>query len=209
MKSDTFFTEAEQKQITEEIQRAETMTAGEIAVMVVDRSDTYPEARILAGTIIGSALSLIIADQFFLDSLWYFVPLAVLFSLLLGWGTGYFPGLLRYFVPAGRLDTQVRERAVRAFYEKGLYKTRDKTGVLFFISLFEHKVWLLADEGIYTKIPQETLQEYATDIAKGIKNRTAAEALCREIANVSKILARHFPIQPDDVNELSNKVIIG
>lgn len=209
MKSETFFTEAEQKQITEAIQNAETMTSGEIAVMVVDRSDTYPEARILAGTIIGCALSLIIADRFFLDSLWYFVPLAVLFSLFFGWGVRYFPALLRYFVPAGRLDSQVRERAVRAFYEKGLYKTKDKTGVLFFISLFEHKVWLLADEGIYAKITQEKLLEYAADIAKGIKNRTAAEALCREIANVSDILARYFPIQPDDVNELSNKVIIG
>lgn len=209
MKADTFFSDAEKEKISEAIAAVETKTAGELAVMVVDKSDSYPEAGILAGISIGGFLALLITDQLFADSLWYFVPLYAVIGLLIGWGARIFPGLLRYFIPGSRLENQVREEAIMAFYEKGLYKTRDKTGVLFFISLFEHRVWILADKGIYTKINQETLQEYAGDIARGIKEKNAVEALIRQIKRVGEIVAEHFPIQPDDVNELSNKVIIG
>jgi len=206
MKAETFFTQKENETITETIREVETRTAGEVAVMVVDRSDTYPEARIMTGILLGGLLALIITDRFFHDSLWIFVPLTTILAFILGWGAKFVPAALRFFVPAARLESRVQERALRAFYEKGLYKTQDDTGVLFFISLFEHRVWILADEGIYSKIAQADLQEYAWDIARGVKSGTAAAALCREIQNIGAVLAEHFPIKPDDINELSNKV---
>ena len=187
----------------------ETGTAGEIAVIVVDQSDTYPEGQILAGTVIGSLLALITADFFFAGSLWAFVPMALGLAVLCGWLSNYLPAVKRFFTPDARFDIQVEDRALTSFYDKGLYKTRDQTGVLFFISLFEHKVWVLADKGIYEKIKQETLQKYAHDVALGIKTGKAAEALCSEIRSVGKILAEHFPIKPEDINELSNEVIVG
>jgi putative membrane protein len=207
MKATTFFTQEEHKEITETIREVETRTAGEVAVMVVDRSDTYPEARIMAGILLGALPALILTDLFFHDSLWIFVPLTTILALILGWSAKFVPSVLRLFVPGGRLEARVQERALRAFYEKGLYKTQDDTGVLFFISLFEHRVWILADEGIYRKIAHDDLQEYARDIARGVKSGTATAALCREIHNVGAVLAEHFPIQPDDINELSNKVL--
>jgi putative membrane protein len=209
MRAETFFSQADNDRISATIQEVESTTAGEIAVMVVDQSDTYPEARIMAGILFGALLALIMTDWFFDDSLWVFAPITAILAVLFGWVSRFLPGLLRFFVAVSRLETKVQERAVRAFYEKGLYNTRDDTGVLFFISLFEHKVWVLADEGIYRKISQEDLQGYAGNIAQSIKNGTAAEALCREIRNIGKILAEHFPIKPDDENELPNKVIIG
>jgi len=207
MKAETLFTQEDHKKITETIREVETKTAGEVAVMVVDRSDTYPEARIMAGILLGGLLALFIADRFFDDSLWIFAPLTTTLAFLFGWGAKFVPSVLRFFVPADRLESRVQERALRAFYEKELYKTQDDTGVLFFISLFEHRVWILADEGIYSKIDHNDLQEYALDIARGVKSGTAATALCREIHNVGAILAEHFPIKPDDINELSNKVL--
>ena len=82
-------------------------------------------------------------------------------------------------------------------------------GVFFFVSLFEHKVWILADTGIYSRISQQELQLYANDMAKGIRQGNAAEILCREIDNLGKVLAQHFPARHDDENEISNQVIIG
>ncbi len=70
------------------------------------------------------------------------------------------------------------QRAVRAFYEKGLYKTRQNTGVLFFLSLLEHKVWVLADKGIYENIDQDTLNSFAQTVSHGIKEGRACDALC-------------------------------
>ncbi len=69
------------------------------------------------------------------------------------------------------------QRAERAFYEKGLYKTRENSGVLFFLSLLERKVWVLADVGIYKKIDQETLNRFANTVSQGIREGRACDAL--------------------------------
>ena len=209
MKAETFFSTAEKERIAKAVEEVERNTAGEVAVMVVDQSEEYPEARILAGTVGGLLIALAITDVFLADNLWYFVPLFFVLSVLGCRLAGCLPPFIRIFTPGSRLEEQVRKRALIAFYEKGLYDTRDDTGVLFFISLLEHKVWVMADKGIYEKISQETLQEYASDIALGIKTGRAAENLCREIGRVGEILAEHFPVKPDDTNELSDEVIIG
>ncbi|MHB1015028.1 MAG: TPM domain-containing protein [Desulfurivibrionaceae bacterium] len=206
-KSETFFTEAEKQQIAATIGEAEKKTSGEIVAMVVTASDTYPEATLLAGLSIGGLSALLITDLFLGNSLGYFLPLMAVGTIGVGRLAKIFPPLLRLFIPATRLETRVAHRALLAFYEKKLHATRDNTGVLFFISLLERKVWILADTGIYQKISQETLMAHVNDIATGIKQGRACNALCREIEAVGVILARHFPIKPDDTNEISNQVL--
>ena len=209
MKAETFFTDSENAAIGAAIKEVEKNTAGEIAVMVVDESDSYPESNILSGVIIGGLVSLVITELFFEDSLTVFMIFFAGLSLVTGWITNYFPALKRIFIPKNRSEELVREQAVQSFYEKGLHKTRDATGVFFFVSLFEHKVWILADTGIYSRISQQELQVYANDMAKGIRQGNAAEILCREIGNLGEVLAQHFPAKHDDENEISNQVIIG
>ncbi|MFH1217638.1 MAG: hypothetical protein V1706_14170 [Pseudomonadota bacterium] len=209
MKADTFFSEAEKEKIAEAVRQVELKTSGEVAVMVVDESDSYPEGQLLAGIFLGGSAALALTELFWGDSLWIFLALFVAFALLCGWLSSYLPDVKRFFTPGARLEEQVKDRALTAFYEKGLYKTRDESGVLFFISLFEHKVWVLADKGIYAGISQKTLQEYAESVALGIKSGRASELLCREILHVGEILATHFPVKPDDKNELADQVIIG
>ena len=209
LNSETFFTEAEKQRIAATITGVEKTTSGEVATMVVAASDTYPEAALLAGFSIGGLTALLITDLFLGDSLGYFLPLLLCGAILVSSLAKICPPLLRLFIPGSRLETRVAERALRTFYEKKLHATRDNTGVLFFISLLEHKVWILADTGIYRKVSQETLQAYANDIATGIKQGQACNALCRQIEAVGVILASHFPVKPDDTNELSNQVLTG
>lgn len=133
----------------------------------------------------------------------------IFFAVLLGKATGYIPPLKRFFISSHRLDDQVRTRAVRAFYEKGLHKTRDNTGVLFFISLFEHKVWILADQGIYSRIEKKQLSTFVQEIAAAISSGNTTDVLCVSIQKVGDLLARHFPIKTDDQNELLDKIFIG
>lgn len=209
MKAETFFTESDKKRIAEAISAVELKTSGEIAVMIVDQSDAYPEGQILAGITVGPLFALAATELFWQGSLWIFAVSAIILTVLFGWLAHYLSALKRFFIPRARLELQVKKRALTAFYEKGLYKTRDESGVLFFISLFEHKIWVLADKGIYGKISQETLQSYARDIASGMKNGQTPDMLCRAISAAGELLARHFPVKPDDINELSDEVIIG
>lgn len=203
-----FFSAAEKEQIAATIKDVETKTAGEIAVMVVNESDTYPEGVVLGGAIIGGLTTLALTDIFFYDSLWVYIPCAVIMAVLAGALLKRLPLLHRLFIPTAQINLRVETRALRAFYEQSLHRTRDASGVLFFLSLFERKVWVIADQGIYQKITQAELQTYTRQIIDGIKSGKKTEAICAEIHRFGQVLALHFPIRPDDSNELADEVIV-
>jgi len=203
----TFFTEAEKDRIAETTRSVECCTIGEVAIMIVSSSDEYREATVLGSVLLGSGISLLVSEAFLNASLNYFILLSFLFFPLMWIMFKYLPALKTSFVGRHRLEEAVRERALRAFYEKGLYKTKANTGVLFFISLLEHKVWVLADKGIYEKIDQQTLNTFALTVSKGIKENRGCEALCQAINEAGKILAQHFPFTTGDTNELSDHIM--
>jgi putative membrane protein len=116
--------------------------------------------------------------------------------------------LQKPFITGRRMDEAVKARAVRAFYEKGLYRTRHETGVLIFISEFERKVWILGDRGINSRIPPESWQQLVQTLTVGIREGRACEALCSVIASCGEELSRHFPRESDDINELQDELLI-
>jgi putative membrane protein len=111
------------------------------------------------------------------------------------------------FLGLGRVEKAVKERAVYAFYQKGVHKTEEQTGVLIFISLLERKVWILGDRGIHEKIRGDFWRSLAHELATGIKEDRAFEALCRVIEKCGAELIRHFPGKAHDKNELHDEVI--
>lgn len=225
-----FFTEEEIKTIQGAIAAAEAGTSGEIVPMVVDRSDSYREAEVL-GTVLVSgilALALEVGLQAYqlsaagtdwtqggletalilhATSVWTYIPLVFVLFFPMRLIFRKFDRLKLLFVGRRRLAEAVRERAVRAFYEKGLYRTRDETGVLIFMSLLEHKVWILGDRGINRNIPQHSWHALAGELSKGLREGRACEALCSVIASCGEELSRHFPGKADDRDELNNDLI--
>ena len=75
MKAENFFSSSEKEKIAAAIGEVEKTTAGEIAVMVVDQSDSYPEGNILAGLIPGCLMAYVLTQFSFGDSLTYFLLL--------------------------------------------------------------------------------------------------------------------------------------
>lgn len=207
MRAYKFFSEEEMAKIQETTRSVEKGTIGEVAVMVVDSSDRYMEAEVLGGMLAGSLLSLILTVSYFHFSIWAYIPLSFLLFFPSWFLFNKFPSLKTAFIGLKRKERAVMERAVRAFYEKGLYKTRKNTAVLFFLSLLEHKVWVLADSGIYEKIDQETLNRFAKKVSQGIRAGRACDALCDAVKEAGELLARHFPVTPGDIDELSNEVM--
>jgi len=206
-KAHTFFTHEEKERIHATTREVESHTIGEVAVMVVDSSDHYFEAEVTGGILLGSLLSLGITASYFHSSAWWYVPLSFVLFFPSRFLFRKIPALKAVFTGLHRKEHAVRLRAVRAFYEKGLYKTKKNTGVLFFISLLERKVRILADSGIHEKIGQETLDRFARHVSQGIKEGRACDALCGAIRETGDLLARHFPITKDDTDELRNDVM--
>ena len=206
-KADEFFSAEEKERLKATIQEVESKTIGEIVVMVVDQSDHYIEAEVLGGVLLGSLLSLILALLFFHSSIWSYVPLSFLL---------FFPcrllfkraeALKKLLIGKRRKEEAVRLRAERVFFEKGLHKTKRSTGVLFFLSLLERKIWVLADKGIYEKMDQETLNRFASEVSRGIRESRACETLSQAIQGIGDLLSRHFPITSDDTDELPDDVM--
>lgn len=204
-----FFTLAEQEQIRLAVAGAEKTTSGEIATMVVPRSDSYREAVILSAVLGAATIALIIAVISHHVTIWSYLPLTMILYFPLHLLVSSVPALQRPFIAPSRLHEAVKERAIRAFYEKGLYRTRNETGILIFISLFERKVWILGDRGINSKIPAEAWGELVQTLTAGIREGRAAVALCQVINRCGAELARHFPREADDSNELQDEILIG
>lgn len=209
IRAEDFFTPAEQERIRLTVAAAEKTTSGEIATMVVARSDSYREASILTAIFGAALLALVVAIFSHQVTIWSYLPMAIVLFFPLHMLVKRIPILQRPFISASRLNEAVKERAVRAFYEKELYRTKDETGILIFISVFEHKVWILGDRGINARIPADSWQELVQVLATGLKKGKAAEALCEVVTRCGKELALHFPRKDDDMNELYDDIHIG
>lgn len=184
------------------VKQAEAGTSGEIVPMLVNESDDYREAAVHTALIMASLLSLIIALVINDTSIWFYIPLTFILYLPLLALARRSPSLKLAFTPAGRVRDVVQQRAVRAFHEKGLHRTREENGILIFVSLLERKVWILGDRGINAVIPPERWTSLASGLASGIRAGRMAETLVTTIAAVGDILTQHFPQQKDDTNEL-------
>ena len=79
--------------------------------------------------------------------------------------------------------------------------------MLIFVSVFERRVWILADRGINAKVAQGHWDGPVRAIVEGIRQRRQGEAICQAVAAVGDVLAAHFPIKPDDRDELRNLIV--
>jgi putative membrane protein len=206
-RSDSFFSNEERAVIEAAVRDAESRTIGEIAVMVVDASDEYLHADTIGGILFSGALSFFGAVAFFHSALVPYIVLTTLLFFPCRLFVRSFPAIKSEFISPRKKRDAVRRRALLAFYEKGLYRTQAQTGVLFFLSLMERTVWVLADKGIYEKIRQEQLDRFAAIVSQGVREGRASQALRQAITEAGTLLAEHFPMTPGDKNELSDSII--
>lgn len=207
-KADNFFSEPEKQQISTLVKKAERATSGEIAVMVVDGSDSYREAEILGALLLSAFIALVVAVSLHHVTIWSYIPGVVIFWFPALYLIRGFPRFKLALAGKKRLEEAVRERAVRAFFEKKLYRTREETGILIFISLLEHKVWILGDRGINERIDPQFWQAMAGELAGKIREGRAFDGLCSVIEKLGRVLEEHFPQTAGDTNELSDEVIV-
>jgi hypothetical protein len=87
-------------------------------------------------------------------------------------------------------------------------KTTGGTGILLFVSFYEHRVVVLPDDAILEKSPGHDWGKLCDTITSGIKDNRTTEALEVAIASCGKILGEILPRQDDDEDELSNELIL-
>ena len=210
------------KKISSAVRNAEGKTSGEIATAMIKESYDYAIYELIFAVIIGFLYFVIMMffvgniEQLLQEKFWdYSVHYLVMFygfSTFIVITIFYFIGNIssidRLIVPKKLRNRKVQERATRYFMESGVYNTKDRTGILIFISIMEQRVELLADSGINELISPEKWQNIVDNIIKGIRQKEIADHLVESISECGNLLAEHFPIQTDDKNELTDDIEI-
>ena len=205
--AEKFFNQEEQQKIEAAVKAAETKTSGEIVPMVVDSSYDYPRAELIGGGTLALAVGLIVSWLFGGESIWWFLPVFIIGFFVFQQLIRYLPDLKRRLIHPDELTAEVKEKALVSFIEQGLHETRDRTGILILISLFEHRVQVLADSGINAKVPEQTWEEIVNIIVAGLKSGDACAATCQAVERCGELLQEHFPRKHDDSDELPNLIM--
>lgn len=208
--------------IRKAVTTAEKNTRGEIAVALTGESSDYSFQELFAAVIFGAAVfaSLI---PFHLDitamlgSLLWSVPAwatVAFYGIVSFTAIGLFflianaPVIDRLVIPKQVRSRMVYTRALRHFVESGVYATKERTGILIFISWMEHEVRILADKGISSAIDQSVWNRLADNVAAGVRTGKLPEALIAVIEECGTILSEHFPAGSENENELVDGLVV-
>ncbi len=205
----TFLTDEEKTRIEDAVREAEKRTEGEIVVMVVAESHHYPLSGMIGGILFGTAASLSAALFSGYDSMWHFLGFFVPSFALCSEIVKRWMPLKKLFVSRSDMEEEVEEAAIGSFFKNRVYETGNHTGILIYISLFEHRVRILADKGISSRVDQSRWDAITALITQGIKEKKQASALCGAIQRCGELLEEVFPASEDNTNEISDSVLIG
>lgn len=202
------FTEDDRRAVRDAIVAAERKTVGEILPVVVERSDPHPAAEWLAAlsfVVVGSTLLIVILP--WKHPAWVLGEqafLGIAGFVLARW----LPDLKRSFVLETRASAVTEEQSFQEFYRNGLHRTRAATGVLLFVSLFERRVVVVADEGIDAKVDAATWEAVDRLVLDGIRSGSLRDGLVAGIGRAGNLLSEHFPWVEGDRNEIPDRVIV-
>jgi uncharacterized membrane protein len=103
----------------------------------------------------------------------------------------------------------VSDLAKQEFTRLGIGKTRDKTGILIYIILEERQFYVLADSAINDKVTEDTWHKIKDEIQEFFVKGMFAKGILHGVEATGKVLSEHFPVKPNDTNEISDRVIIN
>jgi len=216
---DPIFTKEEQDAISDAVSAAEKKTSGEIVPFVVRRSAPHRAAyyRGVTWVLFAMMLVILLLSQFYAgwNLGWIFTPTGIVGSLvvvavLAALAVRFLPVVGRWFAGADALTEAVASRSSQAFLDEEVFMTRERTGILIFVSLYERRVHVIGDSGINSKVKAEDWGDVVADILEGIKENKMANGLVSAIERCGRLLESHgVEIRDDDSNELSDGVRTG
>src|SRR5215467_15176937 len=119
------------------------------------------------------------------------------------------------FVVEGALDGRplfhnqpARERALDIFSQLRIWDTEHNNGVLIYLLLADRDIEIVADRGINGKVGTEGWEKICAVLEKEFRAGLFEYGVIRGIQEVSRVLARHFPKQPGQSNELPDEPVV-
>ncbi|MDB5594316.1 MAG: hypothetical protein JWM36_1277 [Hyphomicrobiales bacterium] len=199
------FSTADHARISDAIRVAETRTSGEIVCVFARSSSDYSHVPVLWGAV-GAlaapwplmALTDLSVQRIFLAQIAVFVALTLLLSL---------PALRMMLVPRSVRRARAHRAAVEQFFTRGLSRTKERNGILIYVSLAEHYARIVADEGIAAKAQQAEWQQAIDTLVTHAREDRVADGFIAAMNICAEVMAQHYPPGGDE-NLLPNRVYV-
>ncbi len=189
----------------------EALSRGEIVPLVISQAGDYRWVRYRTAWI-GLILVLLFGEVWSVLRAWPLdAPEVILLGLsgaLLGALLSSIPAIARMAIGKKRISNAVHIRALAEFTRQGCARTREHTGILVMVALFEHRIEIIADEGIQkqavAKEGPDVWQRICSDFALAAKEGKAVNGLVTVIRKLGALLGQHFPPDGTDTDEIAN-----
>lgn len=200
--------------ISKKITLEESKTCGEIVAVLAAKSGSYRLMPLFIAAFVALIMPLILlylprltegrflvwsADRIYLIQLLVFLVTA----FVLSWRP-----LRLYIVPKALKDKWAHAHAMEQFVALDMHTTKNRTGVMIFVSVAEHYVEIIADSAIYEKVSHEFWHEVVSKLTEKIQEKEPELGFIKAIEMSGDVLAKYFPPGELNNNELPNHLII-
>ena len=123
-------------------------------------------------------------------------------------------GELRFAIEAGLPAVSLlkgitpRQRAREVFGQLAVWDTEHNSGVLIYLQLVDRDIEILADRGIAAKVEQDTWEGICRRMETAFRAGEFEAGTLRGIAEITALLARHFPPGGANPNELPDQPVV-
>lgn len=188
------------------IARTEQSTRAELVAAIARRADSYRSYAMMAafaGAIVAGLAA------------WLLLPwpgaaeiiIAELAAFIVVYALAAFTPLGTRLVPAARKRAMAERLSKLTFLDRGLASTEERCGVLFFVSLAEHYVEIIADRGIDQAVEPGAWQRIVDAFTVAVKRGEVEQGFLGAIEALGALLARHYPPQGDNPNRIPDRLV--
>lgn len=213
----TFIGAEDAGRIEAAIRAVEAKTRAELVVVATPASDDYRYVVLALAAVLGLAapfpwsLGLVGGGAVWEGvggdgAMWAHGASLLVFLAVLA--LGRVDALRRLIVPRGLMRRRAAGAARAQFFAQKVRMTRDRAGVLLFVSAFEHHVEIIADETAAAAVPDAVWAAAVARFVASLKQDGPAAGFLAAIAQLDEELAARLPGDARDENELPNHLII-
>jgi putative membrane protein len=221
MNAEHFLSKEERESVENAVAEAEKKTSAEIVCAVATESGRYDRAESIVGLAVGliflSMANAVIPGMSLTEGSWTVqqgIPLGwQALMLVMGFiaGSGlatYWHPLRRMFVSEQEIEEEVSRASAYVFSLGKLTGTRERSGVLIYVSLFERRVMILADRRAFEVLGQDEINGLRDLAVKRLREKKRRETFVDTIASAAEKLCEKLPAGADNSDELSNRLML-
>ena len=209
----SLFTSEELQQIQQAVKQAEATSGGEVVPVLARQSSFYETAFWRAGFLVALLTGVVLTVLYLATDFLLLLPpyLWLLIALVAGLSgailTLVIPAFKRAMVGRAILEARVLDQAKDVFYDHGISLTEQRTGILIYISFFEHQAVILADVGIDELVPPHAWENIVNQLTAGLKQGRRAASISEAIVACGQLLEESGVQKAvEDDNKLSDEV---